>query len=315
MQGADKPDAPSDTESKTLGLISKSAVVLLSTQINKYMLRFFGASEVLLAIVCIHTIASTIQHVPGFNTSWRTISGIVQTIAVQTVSSYIAEGSKSVSASLVHLLIVVQFLECLPALRGWEGRDLDSFRASVSYVFSDQISETVKGLGIPLSGAVLGLSLGSEGLLGQTLTFSSIALLNSYLFLAVSGGELGLAWPLMLLYFAVELTSRFGQVQAFVDFGLYRASDAVYQALRARGLSVHLIAAGFVFVMNLHPSDKVWSGICTLVLLQAGSDWALSSVTFISNSDPVLAGLVVVTAVHFCVLFIDYQNAEKKGGK
>ena len=294
------------TEQKTLGVISKSAAVVLSAQINKYLLRYFSQAEVLLAVVCMHAVVGTIKSVPGFNASWRTLSELVQSIMVQALASYIVTGSDAVT--LIHVLVVVQILESLPELGGWVGEDVESFGTNVTYIFSDQLSELLRSLGVPLFGAVLGLGLGGQGLLGETVSFSSISLINGFLFAAVGGGELALGWPLMILYFADELTGRFRGAHAFVDFGLFKASDAAYRGLRARSVAPQLIAVGFLFLVYIRPRDRVWMGVCMLVVLQAGSDWFLDNTAFISNTDPIMAALVVVTVVHFSALFFDHYH-------
>ena len=56
---------------------------------------------------------------------------------------------------------------------------------------------------------------------------------------------------------------------------------------------------------TLNHKDPVWTGICLLVFTQAGSDWFLGCMGIIFKTDPVLAGLCVVTGVHFIGIYID----------
>ena len=46
----------------------------------------------------------------------------------------------------------------------------------------------------------------------------------------------------------------------------------------------------------------MWTGVCVLVLVQSSSDWFLGGIKGISETDPVLAGLSIVTVVHFFCL-------------
>lgn len=170
------------------------------------------------------------------------------------------------------------------------------------------ISELLSRLGIPLAGAALALCLGGHGksdpLLYKTLTFVGINTLSSVVFAAISGGELSLVWPLTLLYFIHEMSCRF-DVDSLFSYGLYNASDAIYASLTtARGIPSSTVAIGFVFLSTSFPNDAVWSGVCALVFVQGVSNWFMQQVAFIA-SDPILAGLVVVTGVHFVSLVVE----------
>ena len=300
-----------ESEERLLAFISNSAVVVLSSQIKERLLGRFSAPEVLLAVVSLHAMLSTVRGVPGFNASWRTLVRLMQSVAIQALAAYALE-TPSPATSALHALVVVQVLEFLPAQRGWVGDDLDSFRTNVTYIFADQLSALFARLGVPLFAAVLGLLLKGDrlpgaGLLGGTLAFASVTVLNNFVFAAISGGELSLVWPLAVLYFAVQITRRFQGVQALVDFGLFKASDAAYGGLKARGALPQQVALGLLLLVYASPrqGDPVWLGVCLLVLVQAGSDWFLGQVGFISATDPVLAALVIVTVVHFGSLLLD----------
>ena len=43
----------------------------------------------------------------------------------------------------------------------------------------------------------------------------------------------------------------------------------------------------------------MWTGVSVLALVQAVSEWFLDTLSPVSQTDPVLAGLSVVTIVHF----------------
>ena len=288
-----------------LAFLSKSAAVVLSAQINEYLLQRFSTAEVLLAVVGMHTVISTVRGVPGFNASWRTLGELMQSITIQALAAYVLD-TQSPATSALHAFLVLQVLECLPALRGWEGEDLDSFRTNVTYIFSEQLSALFERLGVPLFAAVLGLLLKGGGLLGGTLAFASVTVLNAFVFSAIRG-ELSLVWPLAVLYFAVQITARFKGAQPLVDFGLFKASDAAYGGLRTRA-TPQAVALGMLLLVNASPKDRVWMGVCLLVLVQAASDWFLEQVNFISATDPVLAALVIVTAVHFGALLVNFYH-------
>jgi hypothetical protein len=45
--------------------------------------------------------------------------------------------------------------------------------------------------------------------------------------------------------------------------------------------------------------------VCVLVFVQGVSSWFMQQVAFVAATDPVLAGLGVVTAVHFVSLVVE----------
>ena len=60
-----------------------------------------------------------------------------------------------------------------------------------------------------------------------------------------------------------------------------------------------------MFLGASFPADPVWTGVCVLVFVQGVSNWFMQQVAFVAVTDPVLAGLGVVTAVHFVSLVVD----------
>lgn len=317
-------------QQRIISSISRSAVMVLSTTLSRRLNPYFSASELILVLLILHTLLNTVRTVPGFNASWRTLRDLMQFLMVQALASYVSSGSGDSGrdyTTILHLVLVLVTLECIPT-KGldnpnnpnnnpnnpntqWMVEDVESFTTSVSYIFSDRISAVLTRLNIPLFGATLALCLGSDGgLLGRTLAFVGINALSSLAFEAISGGELSLAWPITLLYFVKELNAKYsGGLDSFFSFGLYRAADAVYASLSARGLPPGTIFTAFLFLgslsNSLFPSDPVWAGVCVLVFVQGGSDWFLGQLGGISGTDPVLAGLCLVTAVHFISIAVE----------
>ena len=304
-------------QQRMIASISRSAVMILSSAFNKRLTSYFSASELLLVLICMHTILNTIRTVPGFNASWRMLRDMVQFAVVHALAAYVSgsDGSgKSESThqtAVLNLLLMLITLEAIPTaglLQGWVLEDMESLSTSISYIFSDRISILLNKLGIPLAGAALALCLGGQGtsdpLLYKTMTYVGINTLSAIIFDAISGGELSFIWPLTLLYFIHELSCRF-DVDSFFSYGLYNASDAIYNSLSvARKLPASTITICFVFLGALFPSDPVWTGISVLVFVQGVSNWFMQQVAFVAT-DPVLAGLCVVTAVHFVSIVIE----------
>jgi hypothetical protein len=304
------PGMVANMQQRIIASISRSAVMVLSTSLNRRLNPFFSASELILVLLVLHTLLNTTRTVPGFNASWRTLRDLMQFLVVQALATYVSSSSEPGAYGLpghttvLNLILVLAAVECVPAAKGWVGDDLESFTTSVSFIFSDRISAILTGLRIPLFGATLALCLGGKGLLGRTLAFVGINTLSALAFEAISGGELSLAWPITLLYFVHGINARY-DVDAFFNFGLYRASDAVYASLAARGLSPATVFMAFLFLTSLFPSDPVWTAVCALVFVQGGSNWFLGQLGVISATDPVLAGLCLVTAVHFISIAVE----------
>lgn len=293
-------------QQRLIASISRSAVMILSTSLSRKLNPYFSASELVLVLLALHTLLNTIRTVPGFKASWRTLRDLMQFVMVHSLVSYVSSGNCDTYTTILDLILVLVTMECVPGAKGWVGEDMESFTTSVSYIFSDQISALLSKLGIPLFGAALSLCLGGKGLLGRTLAFVGINTLSSLVFEAISGGELSLAWPITLLYFVNEMKSTKCDVDTFFSFGLYRASDAIYRSLDKLPPAVVFMA--FLFLGSLFPSDPVWSGVCVLVFVQGGSDWFLGNLQLIAATDPVLAGLCLVTAVHFISIAVDSQK-------
>ena len=290
-------------QQRMISSISRSAVMVLGATLSRRLNPYFSSSELVLVLLALHTLLNTVRTVPGFNASWRTLRDLLQFVIVSTLTSYVGGESDT---SILNLILVLVTLECIPAAKGWVGDDIESFTTSVSFIFSDQISKLLSKLHVPLFGAALSLCLGGEGLIGRTLAFVGINTLSSLVFEAISGGELSLAWPITLLYFVHEMEARSNvNISSFFNFGLYRASDAIYNSLLSAKLTPAIIFMAFLFLGALFPADPVWSGVCVLVFVQGGSDWFLSNLVVISTTDPVLAGLSLVTAVHFVSIAIE----------
>jgi hypothetical protein len=295
-------------QQRIIASISRSAVVILSNNLNKRLGPYFSAFELILVLLVFHMLLNAAREMSGFNPSWRTLRDLVQVMMVRSLASYVCTDDEY--TTILNLVLVLVTLECIPASKGWIGDDVEYFTSIVSFVFSDKISESLTELGIPLCGAALALCLGGKGLLGHTLAFTGINTLSSVLFEAIEGGELSLAWPVTLLYFVHEASARY-DLDSFFGFGLYRAGDAIYSSLTGKsnlnglGLTPATIFMAFLFLGSLFPSDPVWAGVCVLVFVQGGSDWFLAQLSVISTTDPVLAGLSLVTAVHFISVVVE----------
>ena len=97
-------------------------------------------------------------------------------------------------------------------------------------------------------------------------------------------------------------------MDTFFNYGLYNASDAIFASLTARGVPASTVAIAFVFLGASFPADPVWTGVCVLVFVQGVSGWFMQQVAFVAATDPVLAGLGVVTAVHFVSLVVEKHS-------
>lgn len=283
---------------KALAAISRSAAVVLSTQINRLLLNYFSSTGLLMIVICLHVLLSVAQVVPGFRAAWGSLQSLMQSIVIQSIANYVSTTPSPV-LSVLHILAVIQILECLPELQGWVGQDLDSFTTNVTYIFATQLEAYLEAARLPLFGAVLGICMQGQGLLGKTLAYTGVTTLSNCLFSAVlGGGELALAWPVMLLYFASEVCKTYA-LQDFLEFGLFKASSAVFDGLSAHRVPPQTIAMGFTFLLTLLPADTVWTGTCALVFVQATSAFLLAQINSIANTDPILAGLCAVTFVYF----------------
>lgn len=306
------PDLTINMQTRFIASISRSAMMILSTNLNKRFNPYFSASELIIVFLAIHTLLKSVRNVPGFNASWRTLQDLMQYFMVHTLASYISSGNDGNDhTTILNLILVIITLEFIPAAKGWVGEDLESFTTSVSFIFSDKISDLLTNLHIPLFGATLSLCLEENGLLGRTLAFVGINTFSSLIFEAISGGELSLAWPLTLLYFIHEINSKY-DMNTFFTFGLYRVSDAIYASLRSRKIQIETIFMSFLLIGSLCPKDPIWTGVCVLVFIQSGSDWFVGQLGIIYTTDPVLAGLCLITVMHFISIAIEKLNVNLK---
>ena len=305
---------------KMIASISRSAMLILSTSISKRLTPYFSASELILVLLALHTLMGTVKAVPGFNASWKTLRDLMQFILVHALTSYVSTGSDDYI--ILNLILLLASIECIPGKEesgdnmdnkdGDNGEnenreDMRSFTTSVTYIFSDKISALLVNLNIPLFGAALSLCLGGQGALGRTLSFVGVSTLSSLVFEAISGGELTLVWPIIVLYFVLQINSKNSTdtTDSLFNFGLYKASDAIYSSL-TKSLPPSTIFMAFLFLGSLQ-ADPVWVGVCALVFVQGGSDWFMGQLGGVTV-DPVLAGLSLVTAVHFVSIAIEFKN-------
>jgi len=287
---------------KLLQVISRSATVTLSTRLSQYLMAYFSSAQLLVAVVCIHVLLSTVKTVPGFTAVWDTLKRIVQSVMIRAMVGWVSSPSNMVS--IVHLLITIQFLECVPLINGLVGQDLEAFTINVTYIFSERLTSLFNSANIPLFGATLAITLHGDGLMGKTAMFTGFTALTTYLFNAVMGaGEMSLAWPVVVLYFIADLRGA-TEFDSFIHLGLIDASDAVYSGLESLGVPPQNIAMLFIFLVNMLPLDRIWTGICALVFVQACSVFGLQQIGFVSGTDPCLAMLSIVTVVYFCVLAV-----------
>jgi hypothetical protein len=282
--------------------ILRSSTILVGSQIQLYLAKYFSMGGLLIVVVSLHVLLCVgPTNVRGFNASWELICNLMQTVVVQLCVAYVSKdlGNDMV---LLNLLILLMVAEGLPAVNDWMGKDVTSLISTVSFIFSDKVSLVLSSAGVPVVGASLGLAFGGHGVFGVTMTLTGVNCICAAVFGAVGGGELSLAWPVLLLYFVHEVSDRFEQARSFVDYGLYKASDAVFTGLSKRNIAPQVMAFVFGFLGLALPGDPVWTGVCMLVLAQTSSDWFLDTIKGISNSDPVFAGLCIVTVVHFITL-------------
>lgn len=282
--------------------ISRSSTVLIGSQIRIYLAKYFSLGELLLVVVSVHTLLCVgPASVSGFNASWSMLRSLIQSVVIQLCVSFVGGDQRS-DVALLNLLGLLMIAESLPAFRGWLGDDVSSLTTTISFSFSDEVSAILQKSGVPLVGAALGLAFNGRGVFGQTMALTGVNCVCAAVFGAISGGELSLAWPVLLLYFVHEVSDHFERAKAFVDYGLYRSSDAVFSGLGELGVAAHVMAIAFAFLALALPKDPVWTGVCVLVLVQSSSNWFLDGIKGISGTDPVLAGLCIVTVVHFVCL-------------
>lgn len=304
----------SDLERTTVSAISRTATVVLGAQLKTHLAKYFTMSELLIAVTALHIMLHTLKPVKGFYASWLVMHDLFQSVLVQLIVWYVSTGDR-VETVLMNTLFSLMIAECVPAARGWLGSDLHAFETSVSFIFAGRVSDVLNHwqAGVPLFGAVLGLTfeslLGGGGLVGRTLTMAAINIITeTILGSVVSGGQLALAWPLALLYFVYQISGRFEKAGAFFDYAVYTASDIVYHGLLSHGITFFTVVICLVLLSFVMTSDHVWTVLCSLVLVQAVSDWFMQAVQAVFATDPVLAGLAVATVIHFVAVAVDEWN-------
>jgi hypothetical protein len=298
-----------EMEEKVYNAVRRSAVVIVSGQISQTLGSLVSRTQLIVLLIAAQCVFTQLRSMPGFGASWDALRSITQNLLIQTSVAYVTV-PWSRDLALLNLLAVLAIVECVPKASGWVGQDISSFQTGITYVFSDRISSTLKSLKIPLiGGAALSacLSPKSWGVFGETLALSGVTLLSETVFSMVNGGfALSLIWPVVLLLFLKELTKRQAYFQSYFDFGVYKASDLLYASLRkTHGLSSWTVGIFFSFVLVALKNDGLWDALSALVIVFALSDWLLNEVLGgISKTDPVLAGLILVTVMFFvgCVL-------------
>ena len=290
-----------DLQARLMDGIIRSATVVLSRQITRSLQVYFDQSELLLVVLAGHAVIQTLpSKLEGFNASWQAVRGLMQSLSIQLLVLYLTQGQRK-DLALFNLAGVLLVSECL---RGnFFKEDMAGLNTSVSYIISDQLSSVLSS---PVIGAALGLFFGGEGLLGQTLALTGVNSLCSVAFGSVrAASSLSLVWPVVLLYFVHEAIRRFEKAETLLDYGLYKASDAVYEGLSAN-LRPDVLALLFFLLLIVAPlRDEVWTGVCALALVRASSDWFLNNVAQATKSDAFLGGLCVITVVHFTSVAVD----------
>ena len=303
-----------DLERRMFSAIKRSATVIVSNQLNTYLSDYFSVAELLLLVFVMHTVFNAMRTVPGFGASWGALRDLTQLIFIRMLLSSVSD-QWSPDLAFINLVALLLIAECVPVARGFMENDIATFRTSITYLFSDRVGMLFEEARVPWTGAALAIFLGSGhfGLLGQSLALTGVNTLCSAAFGAViSGLSLSLAWPITLLYFVKEVTHKYEKANEFFDFGLYKASEVVYSGFSRRGLDSFHMAAIFGFLFVLAPRDPIWGGICALVLVQACTDWFLHSISLVAKSDPILAGLGVITVLRFLSLGMELQASKIK---
>ena len=312
----------SDLEKSNMSAISRTATVILGSQLKRHLSKYFTMSEMLIAVMALHVIMCSTRPVKGFYASWLVMCDLFQSVLVQLIVWNVSIGNRieEVLMKIIFTLMIAECIgSCIPTARGWFSSDLHAFETSVSFIFAGRVSDVINQTGVPLVGAVLGLLstscgrgrlVGGKGLIGATMTMAAINIITeTILGSVVSGGQLALAWPLTLLYFVYQLSGKYENAQAFFDYAVYTTSNIVYHGLLSYEITcftvvVCLLMLSFVS-WKIITRDHVWTVLCSLVLVQAVSDWFMQTVHDVFATDPVLAGLAVVTVIHFAAVAVD----------
>ena len=291
-----------DLRARLLDGISRSATVVLSTQIHQRLRAYLGQQELLAVVLSGHAILCTLPgSLEGFNAPWRALRALAQSLSIQLAVAYLTEGQRP-DAGLFNLIFALVVAEGAGGALEGDARDLAT---GVSYIASDRLTAILTALGAPLVGISVGVFFGGQGLLGQTLALTGVNALCAAAFGAVQAtSSLALAWPIVLLYFVHEAVRRFDRAEAFLDYGLYKASDAVYVGL-SQFVRVDVLALLLFFLVAASPTkDEVWTGVCALALVRAASDWFLAGMAQAAQADLLLGGVCVVTVVHFATAVV-----------
>lgn len=284
-----------------LTAVSRSAAIVLSKQVNKHLVYYFTTAEIILIVTCMHSLMGTLQGIRGFSGSLHVLQEMVQSLMIQALASYIVSGE----FALFNVLALILALECLPAIKGWAGSDLQTFQTNVTYICSDQISKLIHNM--PFVGA-LGVLVRGDGLLARTLLYTGVTTITEVAFGVVQGdNDLSVAWPIFLLYFVYEILRCLHQVKEWemlFQLGIYKGSSAIYKQVHER-YSTTVVAVTFTFLSSVQPRDKVWTGITVLVIVQALSNHTLEAIIALCRTDAFLAAISVVTVIHFSALAIE----------
>jgi hypothetical protein len=301
-----------DLERRMFSAIKRSANVIISNQLNTYLSRYFSVIELLLLVFVMHTVFHAMRTVSGFGASWGALRDLTQLIFIRMLLSSVSD-SWSPDLAFVNLVALLLIAECVPVARGFVESDIATFKTSVTYLFADRVGMLFEEAKVQWAGSALAIFIGGNlGLLGQSLALTGVnTLCNAAFGAVISSSSLSLAWPLSLLYFVKELAHKYERATEFFDFGLYKASDVVYSGFVRWGLDSFHMASIFGFLFVLAPKDPIWGGICALVLVQASTEWCLQTISLVAKSDPILAGLGVITVLHFLSLGIEIHSKSK----
>ncbi len=145
-------DPVKDMEMRVYDAIKRSANVIVSAQMKKSLGKTFSTPQFILILVAVQSTLTYFRSLPGFGASWdAALRSVAQNMVIQTFIGYITE-SWSSDLALLNLSAALVIIECVPQVTGWIGKDLKSLQTSITYIFSEKISESVNNLGIPLLG-------------------------------------------------------------------------------------------------------------------------------------------------------------------
>jgi hypothetical protein len=283
-----------------LTAVGRSAAIILSKQVNRHLTYYFSTAEIILIVTCMHSLMGTINS-SGFTGSLHVLHEMVQSLLIQVLATWLGSGH----FALFNVLSAILILECLPAMKGLAANDISAFQTNVTYIFSDKICYLMEG--VPLIGT-LGVLVRGDGLLSRTLLFTGVSTITELAFAIVSGeNDLSVAWPIFLLYFVYEILrclEKAEGLEMLFQMGIYKGSSAIYKQIHER-FSALAMSVTFTFLSAVQPRDKVWTGITVLVIVQTISNHVLEAIILLCRTDAVLAGISVVTVIHFTALAIE----------